>query len=304
MTKSFSEMKKNRSNSLSKLTEQLDKMNTNYSNSSDDDKFWKLSVDKAGNGRAIIRFLPATKDEEIPFVRIWDHGFQGPGGWYIENSLTTLGKDDPCSEYNTKLWNNETEDGKKQARKQKRRINYFANILVVEDYANPENNGKVFLFKFGQKIFDKLNSAMNPEFEDDLQFNPFDFWEGADFNLRARNGDNGYRSYDSSRFETPNIISDSNGELSEERIEYVWESQYNLQDLLSPENFKSYDELKAKLYKVLKLTNDDIDIDDDYDKAEPKAQKSKESKAISRVEEIEEDDDDDLDFFKKLANEE
>ncbi len=180
-----------------KLVKEVEKMNN--TGGSTDDRLWKLDVDKGGNGYAIIRFLPAPNGEDLPFVKLYSHAFQGPGGWYIENSLTTLGQKDPVSEYNTELWNNGTDAGKETARKQKRKLTYISNIYVVKDPANPENEGKVFLFKYGKKIFDKLTAAMQPEFEDEEAIDPFDFWQGANFKLKAKNVA-GFRNYDSSEF--------------------------------------------------------------------------------------------------------
>ena len=184
---SFAKLKKqSKLGSLTaKLVKEVEKMNNN--GTSGDDRLWKLDVDKSGNGYAVIRFLPAPDGEDLPFVKLYSHAFQGPGGWYIENSLTTLGQKDPVSEYNTQLWNNGTDSGKETARKQKRKLTYTSNIYVVKDPANPENEGKVFLFKYGKKIFDKLTAAMQPEFEDEEAIDPFDFWQGANFKLKAKN---------------------------------------------------------------------------------------------------------------------
>ena len=251
MTTSFSALKKARTSSFDKLNSQLQKMN--QTGNKGDDRFWKPEVDKAGNGYAVIRFLPAPQGEDMPFVRMWDHGFQGPGGWYIENSLTTLNQDDPVSEYNSKLWNSGHDEDKETARKQKRRLNYIANIYVVKDSANPSREGQVYLYKFGKKIFDKLNDAMNPQYDDESPINPFDFWEGADFKLKIRQVE-GYRNYDKSEFDKVSVLSGADGaELSDETLEEVWGKQHSLQEIVDPKNFKSYDELKAKLYKVLGL---------------------------------------------------
>ena len=196
---SFSDLKKQSKlgNLTAKLVKEVEKMNT--SSGSSDDRVWKLDVDKSGNGYAVIRFLPAPNGEDLPFVKLYSHAFQGPGGWYIENSLTTLGQKDPVSELNSELWNNGTDAGKELARKQKRKLTYVSNIYVVKDPANPANEGKVFLFKYGKKIFDKLTAAMQPEFEDEEAIDPFDFWQGANFKLKAKNVA-GYRNYDSSEF--------------------------------------------------------------------------------------------------------
>ena len=204
---SFADLKKqSKLGSLTaKLVKQVEKMNNN--GGSGDDRLWKLDVDKSGNGYAVIRFLPAPNGEDLPFVKLYSHAFQGPGGWYIENSLTSLGQKDPVSEYNTSLWNNGTDAGKELARKQKRKLTYISNIYVVKDPANPDNEGKVFLFKYGKKIFDKLTAAMQPEFEDEEAIDPFDFWQGANFKLKAKNVA-GYRNYDSSEFAAPSPILD------------------------------------------------------------------------------------------------
>jgi hypothetical protein len=226
-----------------KLVKEVEKMNT--TSGSSDDRLWKLDVDKSGNGYAVIRFLPAPDGEDLPFVKVYSHAFQGPGGWYIENSLTTLGQKDPVSEHNTLLWNNGTDLGKEQARKQKRKLTYISNIYVVKDPANPENEGKVFLFKYGKKIFDKLTAAMQPEFEDEEAIDPFDFWKGANFKLKAKNVA-GYRNYDSSEFAFSGPLLDDDDEL-----EVIWKKQYSLAEFLSPDQFKSYDELKKRLDSVL-----------------------------------------------------
>jgi len=311
MTTSFSALKKARTSSFDKLNSQLQKM-TSPINGSGDEDYWKLEVDKAGNGYAVIRFLPAPKGEDMPFVRMWDHGFQGPGGWYIENSLTTLGQDDPVSEYNSKLWNDDGSNAAKdQVRKQKRRLSFHSNIYVVKDSANPQNEGKVFKYKFGKKIFDMLNDAMNPQYEDETPINPFDFWEGADFKLKARNVE-GYRNYDKSEFSSPAPLSNSDGEsLSDEKLEEIWGQQHPLQEIVDPKNFKSYDELKAKMYKVLGLdgsshaptnTAEDDDVEMDFtpkfkERSAP-AMEETPSPAFSTSN----GDDDSLDFFKSLAD--
>jgi len=245
---SFAKLKKARKTDLSKLTEEIEKLNSSNRGSngnSADGRLWKLTVDKAGNGHAVIRFLPAPQGEDIPWARIWDHGFQGPGGWYIENSLTTLGKKDPVSEYNSKLWNSGVESNKDVARKQKRRLSYYTNIYVISDSAKPENEGKTFLYKFGKKIFDKVNDSMSPEFDDETPMNPFDFWEGANFKLRARQVAK-FRNYDKSEFDSPSALSDDDAEL-----EKIYNQEYSLQELLDTKHFKSYEELSARMTRVL-----------------------------------------------------
>lgn len=243
---SFAAMKKNRSKTAASLTAEFSKLN--QTGPRDDDGFWKPEVDKSGNGMAIIRFLPAPEGEDVPFVRIWDHGFQGKGGWFIEKSLTTLGQKCPVSEYNSMLWNSGTEADKAFVRsKSKRRLSYYSNIYVVKDPANPENEGKVFLYKYGKRIFDKLNEAMNPEFDDETPMNPFDLWEGSNFRLKIRKVE-GYRNYDKSEFDSPSALSEDDDDL-----ESVWKQEKSLKALVDPSAFKSYDELKAKLYRVLDL---------------------------------------------------
>ena len=243
---SFADLKKqSKLGSLtSKLVKEVEKMN-NTGGGSSDDRFWKLEVDKSQNGYAVIRFLPAPDGEDLPFVKMYAHAFQGPGGWYIENSLTTLGQKDPVSEYNSLLWNNGTDAGKDQARKQKRKLSYISNIYVVKDPANPENEGKTFLFKYGKKIFDKLTEAMQPEFEDEEAIDPFDFWQGANFKLKAKNVA-GYRNYDSSEFARQDALLDD-----DDAMEAIWKKEYSLEEFVAPDQFKSYDDLKKRLDYVL-----------------------------------------------------
>ena len=243
---SLSELRKNRGN-FDSLMKEVEKIaNPTNEKRGDDDRFWKPSVDKAGNGQAVLRFLPAPPGEELPWVRVFDHGFQGPSGkWYIENSLTTINKPDPVGELNSELWNSGIEANKEIARKQKRRLSYISNVLVIRDPANPENEGKVFLYKYGKKIFDKVKDVMQPTFEDEKPVNPFDLWEGANFKLRIRQVE-GYRNYDKSEFDGPSPLSEDDAEL-----ERVWKQAHSLAAFLDPSNFKSYDELKAKLNAVL-----------------------------------------------------
>jgi len=244
---SFATLKKNRQNELEKLTSELSKLNSSPQNREQDD-YWKPEVDKSGNGMAIIRFLPAPEGEDVPFVRIWDHGFKGPGGWFIEKSLTTLGQKCPVSEYNSMLWSQGTEADKTFVRTYtKRRLSYISNIYVVKDPANPENEGKVFLYKYGKKIFDKLTDMMSPEFDDETSVNPFDLWEGANFRLKMRNVE-GYRNYDKSEFDSPSALSDD-----DEELEKIYNKEKSLAALVDPSNFMSYDELKSKLYRALAL---------------------------------------------------
>jgi hypothetical protein len=289
---SFANLKRNSSN-LDKLAKAIEQLNTTESPTKEDN-FWKPEVDKAGNGYAVIRFLPQPSvdgDDALPWVKVFNHGFQGPGGWYIENSLTTLGQKDPVSEYNSQLWNSGIEANKEVARKQKRRLSYMANIYVVEDSKNPQNEGKVFLYKFGKKIFDKINEAMNPAFEDEKPLNPFDMWAGANFKLKIRKVE-GYQNYDKSEFESPSALLDD-----DEKLEAIWKKEYSLKEFLAPENFKSYDELKARLDKVLGLDGSPVVAKTTVEQA--KAMPRKPVMADAGIAE----DDDDLAYFSKLAEE-
>jgi hypothetical protein len=291
---SFANLKRNSSN-LDKLAKAIEQLNTTESPTKEDN-FWKPEVDKAGNGYAVIRFLPQPSvdgDDALPWVKVFNHGFQGPGGWYIENSLTTLGQKDPVSEYNSQLWNSGIEANKEVARKQKRRLSYMANIYVVEDSKNPQNQGKVFLYKFGKKIFDKINEAMNPAFEDEKPINPFDMWEGANFKLKIRKVE-GYQNYDKSEFESPSALLDD-----DEKLEAIWKKEYSLKEFLAPENFKSYDELKARLDKVLGLDGSPVVAKTTVEQAKAMPRKPAPVMADAGIAE----DDDDLAYFSKLAEE-
>jgi hypothetical protein len=256
-----------------------------------DERLWKPELDKSGNGYAVIRFLPAIEKEDLPWAKLWSHAFQGPTGqWFIENSLTTIGQKDPVSEYNTSLWNSGVESDKEIARKQKRKLQYYSNIYVVSDSKHPENEGKVFLFRYGKKIFDKIMAAMQPEFEDETPINPFDFWQGANFKLKIRKVD-GFWNYDKSEFEATSPLSDD-----DKTIERIWGEQYPLADFTAPSNFKSYNELKTRLDAVLsgKTTVGNVteSIED-----EPVATPKVDTKPVEKVEE-----DDTMDYFNKLAN--
>ena len=300
---------------LEKLSGELAKMNSQGEGSGSDDRFWYPAVDKAGNGYAVIRFLPAPGEEEVPFVRVFSHGFKGPTGqWYIENSLTTLGKNDPVGEMNSRLWNESTDDnspGRKQARAQKRKLGYICNVYIIQDQLNPENNGKVKLFKFGKKIFDKLNEAMNPQFADEEPMNPFCLWTGASFKLKIRNVE-GYRNYDKSEFATPGPLFED-----DKQMEAIWKQEHSLQAFLDPSNFKSYDELKTKLYRVLGIdeqsgkstpaasraaaaerSNSRPAEEDDLPWQAPKQERAAPARKQAAASD---DDDEDLEFFKRLA---
>ena len=235
-----------RSNSLDKLLGEVQKENAPQEKKSyKDERLWKPEVDKSGNGYAVIRFLPAVEGEDMPWAKVWNHAFQGPTGqWYIENSLTTLGQKDPVSEMNSAYWNTGIESDKEIARKQKRKLQYFSNIYVVSDSKHPENEGKVFLFRYGKKIFDKIMAAMQPEFEDEKAINPFDFWEGANFKLKIRKVD-GYRNYDKSEFESPSKLSED-----DEVLDKIYNSEYSLAEVTAPSNFKTYDESEENFRKI------------------------------------------------------
>jgi hypothetical protein len=298
MTTSFKDLKRSRKSVYDKIISETNKLQSGSQQGGADTRFWQPEVDKAGNGYAVIRFLPAPKGEDLPWVRLFSHGFQGPGGWYIENSLTTLNEKDPLGEYNSTLWNRGDEAGKEQARKQKRRLNYISNIYIVKDPAHPENEGKVFLYKYGKKIWDKINDQMNPEFEDEDPTNPFDLWEGANLKLKIRNVE-GYRNYDKSEFDKVSALSEEDDEL-----EKVWNSQYSLQEFLDRKNFKTYAELQARLNRVLGATavSSTADEVDEEVFEEPRqvqsAKVQEEDQPLS-----EESSDDSLDFFKQLAEE-
>jgi hypothetical protein len=287
-----------KTNSLDKLRSAMESSSKPNAAPSKDERFWQPDVDKSGNGYAVIRFLdaPAADGENgLPWVQIWSHGFQGPGGWYIENSLTTIGKNDPVGELNTQLWNSGIEANKETARKQKRKLSYISNILVISDPKHPENEGKVFLFKYGKKVFEKINAQLQPEFEDEKPMNPFDFWKGANFKLKIRNYE-GYRNYDKSEFEAASSLFDGD----DKQIEKVWKASHSLQDFLKPENFKTYDELKAKLDRVLgaggAAAKAAPKVDEDEAPWNPPKAKKPAAESVSL------DDDDELSYFKNLAD--
>ena len=293
-----------RTNSLDKLLGAVQLENAPLEKKSyKDERLWKPELDKSGNGYAVIRFLPAVEGEDMPWAKVFNHAFQGPTGqWYIENSLTTVGKADPVSELNSTFWNTGLESDKEIARKRKRKLSYYANILVISDPKHPENEGQVKLYKFGKKIFDKITEAMKPEFEDETPINPFDFWEGANFKLKIRKVD-GYWNYDKSEFDSKSAI-----EPNDEAIEEIWNRQYPLQPFLAPENFKSYDELKAKLDKVLSGvrntgTAEDVAIPPVTQTAAPVVEETVSSPTPSPATTADDDSDETLSYFSKLAEE-
>lgn len=302
---SFKDLKRNSTSAFEKLNSELSKLNQNaYSN--DDTNLWTCKTDKAGNGYAIIRFLPGPAkdgDDALPFVRKWSHGFKGhTGSWFIEDCLTTLGKECPVCEKNSEHWN-AGEDGKTQARKQKRNLSYYSNIYVVKDPANPENEGKIFIYRYGKKIFDKLNEMMNPV-EDPLDpkapVNPFDFWKGANFKLKVRQVE-GYPNYDKSEFDGVAALSDD-----DDVLEQIWKDSHSLKDLIDPSKFKSYDDQAAKLAKVIGGTSpykkaEDVVTDDDIP-SWSEAPKFKEKEAPAQKASVIDDDDEDLAFFKNALS--
>ncbi len=302
---SFSAMKK--SSSLDKLLGAVESENKPQEKKSYvDERIWKPTMDKTGNGFAIIRFLPASEGEEMPWAKIWNHAFQGPTGqWYIENSLTTIGQNDPVSEHNSALWNSGVESDKEIARKQKRKLQYYSNIYVVKDSANPENEGKVFLYRYGKKIFDKIMETMQPAFEDETPVNPFDLWKGANFKLKLRKVD-GYWNYDKSEFEAPASLLED-----DDALEKVWKSQYSLKDFTDTTNFKSYDELKTRLDLVLSgtvttgTTSTVVEMSSSFDDS-PETTVTVDTAEVTppSVSMVETDDDDDtMSYFEKLAEE-
>jgi len=296
---SFENLKRNR-DQISKLVQAAEKVGGGEQKSYADERIWKPTVDKAGNGYAVIRFLPASEGAELPWVRYWDHGFKGPTGlWYIENSLTSIGQPDPVGELNSRLWNSGIESDKDRARTQKRRLHYVTNILVVQDPSNPQNEGKVFLYQFGKKIFDKIMDVMQPSFADETPVNPFDFWDGADFKLKIRNVE-GYRNYDKSEFASPSALYESD----ESKLEAVYNQLHNLSEFTDPSNYKSYDELKAKLMRVLgeeaEMGAPTVVQMNQVNEPAP----APEPVAPVTAEEVnKQDDDDTMSYFARLANE-
>ena len=302
---SFSSMKSGGKSAFSQLQKQLEKTTQV---GTVDERFWKLTTDKAGNGFAVIRFLPAGDGEDMPFVKLYSHAFQGPGGWYIENSLTTVGKKDPLGEYNRELWNSGDESLKDQVRKQKRKLSYYSNIYVVKDPGNPDNEGKVFLFRYGKKIHDKIMDVVNgDELEGREGINPFDFWSGANFKLRAKKVA-GYPNYDSSEFQPPGTLED----LDDAQLESIWTREHKLQELVAPEVFKDYGQLQERLNMVLNLkggqrteaVTETLAAKPDFSDVanmnlKPTAVPVKEV-AVSTDDQPE--DEDVMDFFKKLAD--
>ena len=304
---SFKDLKKQSSlGSLTqKLVKEVEKMN-NTGGGSGDDRLWKPEVDKTGNGYAVIRFLPSPDGEDIPWAKMYSHAFQGPGGWYIENSLTTTGGKDPVSDHNRELWNSGVESDKDVVRKQKRKLSYYANIYVVKDPTNPQNEGGVFLYKFGKKIFDKVMEAMQPEFEDESPINPFDFWQGANFKLKIVKKD-GYWNYDKSEFDSVSPLLED-----DDALEAIWKKQYSLAAVIAADQFKSYDDLKKRLDYVLgrgklptaarQFTDESLEDESEGRGSFTPDFKSK-APVAAPVASASADEDDALSYFQKLAEE-
>ena len=299
---SFSNLKKQSSlgSLTAKLVSQVEKMNKGSNGV--DDRLWKPEVDKAGNGYAVIRFLPAPDGEDLPWAKLYTHAFQASGGWYIENSLTTLGQKDPVSEHNSQLWNSGVDSDKEVARKQKRKLSYYSNVYVVKDPSNPANEGKVFLFRYGKKIFDKITAAMQPEFEDEQAINPFDFWAGANFKIKIKKVA-GYWNYDSSEFAAPAPLLDD-----DDAMEAVWKQEYSLAELIAPDQFKSYDDLEKRLKYVLGkkpvnryIPDEELESESEgLDVAEKVVTQAVATPAATTT--VDSDEDDALSYFQKLAD--
>ena len=297
---------KSKSGSFTKLTQQIENMSKPQGRGPDE-RLWKPEVDKSGNGYAVIRFLPEPEGEDLPWAQVWSHAFQGPGGWYIENSLTTLNQKDPVGELNRTLWNSGLEADKDVARKQKRKLSYYSNILVVKDPLHPENEGKVFLYKYGKKIHDKIASAMQPQFEDETPINPFDLWKGANFKIKIQTI-GGYWNYDKSEFDVPSVA----GGLKDDELEKLWKGQYSLKEFTDLKNFKTYEELSTRLSTVLnkvsrpvRTTEEDeeiLPINSPVVKVDPEPAKT--SGFGAKIEELEgAEDSPDLSYFASLASE-
>ena len=307
----FSSLKRSSQSDFDALKAKVNETASGGGGPQQDDHFWKPDVDASGNGYSVIRFLHAPPEEDLPYVQVWDHGFQGPGGWYIEKSLTTIGQKDPVSEMNSRLWNSGDDEDKNIVRQRKRRLSYYSNILVISDPKRPENEGKIFLYKYGKKIFQKIQDLINPEFQDEQPVNPFDLWKGANFRLKIRQVE-GYRNYDKSEFDMPSEI-----EGGDERLEEIWKAEHSLKQFIDPSTFKSYSELEQKLHRILGIEDAgrgtanamEEDVSDmgyvppstpapDRETAEPAQDlPASENPNVSEASA----DDADLDYFKKLA---
>ena len=312
---SFANLKNQSQTGFAALAKELEKIaNPESSSGGADDRLWKPTLDKSGNGFAVIRFLPAPEGEDLPWAKVWSHAFQGTGGWLIDNCLTTVNQKCPVCEHNSQLWNSGIESNKEIVRKQKRKLSYYANIFVLQDPAAPENEGKVFLYKFGKKIFDKIMEAMQPAFADETPINPFDFWSGADFKLKIRKVD-GYWNYDKSEFANAGVL----GNQPDEILEKIWKKEYSLNEFSDPTNFKSYDELKSRLNVVLgapapRIDRETEESEDDWNDSRPVSaysftetrepvREQVKQPAFSASSFSKDEEDDDLSFFARLAQE-
>lgn len=304
----FSDLKKKSKTMTEQLSKEMEKLNSKGGYEKDE-RLWTLGRDKAGNGYAVIRFLPATEGEEIPWVRVFSHGFKGKGGWMIENCPTTIGKKCPICEGNNELWNSGMESDKTIARDRKRKLTYISNILVVKDPANPDNEGKTFIFKYGAKIFEKINDKMNPKFDDEKSINPFDFWQGCNFKLKATVGDGGYVNYEKSSFEPSSALLEGD----DAELEALWKKEHSLLAFVAPDQFKSYDELKDRMHTVLFTEAPEKKADEEpvreslsqkfqkSNKATEEAVKSTSKKSAPKAATEDEGEDDALAYFRKLA---
>jgi hypothetical protein len=295
---SFANLKRqSQSGNLDKLSAKIKELNSSSESSDRSENFWRPEVDKSGNGMATIRFLPAPSvdgEDGLPWVKVFSHGFQGPGGWLIDNCLTTRGQPCPVCEHNSSLWNSGIEANKEIVRKQKRKLNYITNVYIVSDPKRPENEGTIKLFKFGKKIFDKITEAMNPQFEDEKAINPFDMWTGANFKLKIRKVE-GYQNYDKSEFESASVLLDDDAGL-----EKIWKSEHSLSEQIGDKEFKSYEQLKGRLDKVLGLNG--VTPKTTVETIKAAAPKLRVVEEVSAI--VSSTEDDDMSYFSKLAEEE
>lgn len=300
---SFSNLKKqSKLGSLtSKLVQEVEKMSSSAVGS--DERLWKPEVDKAGNGFAVIRFLPAPEGESLPWAKVYNHAFQGTGGWFIDNCLTTINKECPVCEANRELWNTGSKANQEIVRERKRKLSYYSNVYVIQDKAHPENEGKLFLFKYGKKIFDKITAAMKPEFDDETPIDPFDFWNGANFKVKIVKKD-GYWNYDKSEFEKPSSLFDD-----DDAMEALWKREYSLHDFVNPEKYKDYDQLNTRLKSVLGKSKPQQKVDESFEDEDegssapvPEDLRRELSKISSSSKAEYEDEDDILSSFQKLVD--
>lgn len=304
---SFADLKRNRTDLASLVAAaSSDEQKTENRN---DDRFWQPTRDKAGNGYAVVRFLPGDTEATTPWVRYWDHFFKGPTGqWYVEKSLTSIGKPDPLAEANSRLWNEDgSEEAKRIVRERKRQLRHVANVLIISDPSNPENEGQVKLYRFGKKIFDKIMDSLQPQFPDEAPMNPFDMWEGADFVIKIRNVE-GYANYDASSFKAPSELYAKDDDAKEK----VYNQQHNFSEWSDPSNYKSYEELKNRLAIVLgestpRTRQQEEDLDNQMPSAEGRSASAPTMASVPEPQistaESSMDEDDTMNYFAKLAAE-